>query len=298
MTLVLLGLDALDAALVDRFDMDAYRLDASGEIETFAHSREVPYTLEVWPTVVTGVGPDEHGITESGTSDWNNPILELGSKLTGQLPEGTRGRLGRFVRETTGEREKLAETGSWSVFDRPDAVVHNWPGVYEGSDLQRAWDLMEATTEGMDRSTFERELMGLCAQQFGWAREMLNHSVGIAGVHVHTLDAAGHAYSTDETALTRIYDRVAKYVDELHSALGPEDDILLLSDHGMKTEFLDDDSGHSFRAFAATTSDDVPASVYDVVDWIEMNTGDPAASEDSGGVDIDEEQLRNLGYIE
>lgn len=296
MTLVILGLDALDAALVERFDAEAFRLNESTQIETFAYSRNVPYTLEVWPTAVTGMGPEEHGITGSGTSDWGNPVLELGSRLTGRLSEGTRGKLGSLIEETTGAREKLAETNVQTIFDRKDAVVHNWPGVHDGSDLQRAWDLMGATTKGMKQSTFERELMGLCAEQFGWATEMLNHPVSIAGVHVHTLDAAGHAYSDDEAALSAMYDRVESYVADIEVALDPEDELLLLSDHGMKTGFIDGDSGHSFRAFAATTADTVPEDMYEVASWIEDHASG-IGGEEADAIDIDKENLEDLGYI-
>lgn len=296
MTLIVVGLDALDAELINYFDIDAYRLETSTELDTFAHSRDVPYTLEVWPTVVTGVGPEEHGITGSGTSDWTNPLLEFGSKLTGRLPEGTRGKLGRITRDLTGEREQLAETDVTSVFDVEGGVVHNWPGVHDGSDLQRAWDLMGAVTEGMGRREFERELFGLCAQQFGWAREMCHHTLKVAGVHVHTLDAAGHAYSDDEEALKAVYERVGEFVSQLHTSLGSGDDLLLLSDHGMQTAFLDGDSGHSFRAFAATTADECPTDVFDVADWIESRYSD--IESDKTAVDMPEDQLRQLGYIE
>jgi len=131
------------------------------------------------------------------------------------------------------------------MFDADDAVVHNWPGVHDGRPLQRAWDLMNAVAEGMPRHEFERELFGLCAQQFGWAREMLEHPVSIAGVHVHTLDAAGHAYAyaDDEAALGRAYDRVGEYVEEIVAALGEDDDLLVVSDHGMRAAFYPPDTG-------------------------------------------------------
>jgi len=63
MTVVVLALDALDAGLVDHFDLDAVRLESGGEIETFANTQSVPYTPEVWATVATGLEPAEHGIT-------------------------------------------------------------------------------------------------------------------------------------------------------------------------------------------------------------------------------------------
>jgi hypothetical protein len=301
MTVVLLALDALDAGLVELFDATAFELESSQQIETFSHAKDTPYTPEVWTTVATGVGPEDHGITGPGTSEWSNPIFELGSRFTGRLTESTRGTLGRFVRDKTGEREQIGETDAETIFGRDGAVVHNWPGVHDGSYLQQAWDLMNAVAEGKPRQEFERELLGLGAQQFGWAREMLNHDVALAGVHVHTLDAAGHAYAEDEEALRNIYERVGGFVDELVDSLGPDDELLLLSDHGMRTSFYggpDEDgtpSSHSWRAYASSTTDSVPDDVFDVVDWVDEQVEHQTVQREQ--IDIDEEQLKDLGYI-
>lgn len=304
MTLVVLALDGLDAGLVEHFDASAFVLESAGRIETFAHAREKPYTLEVWPTVATGLGPDEHGVTGPGTSDWGNPLLELGSRLTGLLPEGTRGTLGDLVRRSTGERERLGRTDAETIFDGEGCVVRNWPGVGDGRDLQYAWDLMGVVSEGMPRAEFERKLLGQCAEQFGWAREMLRHDVRLAGVHVHALDAAGHAYADDEESLERVYRRVGEYVDELVASLAPEDDLLLLSDHGIHVTFYGPDAAgdrpdpasHSFRAFASATTDDLPESVYDVRGWVERHI--PDRYERRGDeVDLPTKRLRDLGYV-
>lgn len=298
MTILLLGLDALDAGLIEYFGTEAFDLGESGEIETFAYGRDVPYTLEVWPAVATGVGPEEHGVVGAGTSEWDNPLLEAGSRLTGRLAEGTRGKLGRLVRQYTGQRERLATTDLETVFDADGAVVRNWPGVHGGSDLQHAWDLMYAASEGMPKAEFERQLLGLGAEQFAWAREMLNHEVSLAGVHVHTLDAAGHAYADSEADLERVYRRIGEFVTELDAARGPGDDILLLSDHGMHTPFYDGERGHSWRAFASTTADVLPADVMDVAEWIRARLPDHAVGPEDERVEVREDELRALGYIE
>ncbi|ELY82098.1 alkaline phosphatase family protein [Natrinema gari] len=305
MTVVVLALDALDAGLVDHFDLDAVRLESGGEIETFANTQAVPYTPEVWATVATGLEPAEHGITGSGTSEWANPALDLASTVTGRLDESTRGTLGKLVRSRTGTRERIGETDRESMFDADDAVVHNWPGVADGRPLQRAWDLMNAVAEGMPRHAFERELFGLCAQQFGWAREMLAHPVSIAGVHVHTLDAAGHAYADDEAALGRAYDRVGGFVDEIVAALGEDDDLLVVSDHGMRTAFYPPDAGetpasHSWRAYASSTAETCPRSVYDVRRWVEERAAqsETGAAGSDEGIDMPTDRLRELGYLD
>lgn len=301
MTVVILALDALDYGLIKHFNLDAFRLESSGEVETFAKTQDVPYTPEVWATVATGLPPEEHGITGSGTSEWDNPALGLFSRFTGRFDESTRGTLGKFVRSKTGQRERIGETDSESMFNAEGAVVHNWPGVHDGRPLQRAWDLMNAVAEGMPRHDFERELYGLCAQQFAWAREMLNHPISIAGVHVHTLDAAGHAYADDEEALRNAYVRVGEFVEELLDTLGERDELLLLSDHGMHTAFFPPDrdenpASHSWRAYASSTVDTHPKSVYDVRDWVESHAQSTSVTDER--IDIPTERLRELGYLE
>ncbi len=164
---------------------------------------------------------------------------------------------------------------------------------------------MNAVAEGMSRSEFERELFGLCAQQFGWAREMLKHPVSIAGVHVHTLDAAGHAYADDEDALGRAYDRVGGFVDEIVAALGEDDELLVVSDHGMRAAFYPPDAGekpasHSWRAYASSTADTYPKSVYDVRRWAEERAAESGtgASGTDEGIDMPTDRLRELGYLD
>lgn len=308
MTVVVLAIDALDAGLVEHFDLEDFRLESSGDLETYANTQDLPYTPEVWATVATGLPPDEHGVTGGGTSEWDNPVLEGLSRVSGRLDESTRGTLGKFVRSRTGERERIGRTDAESMFDADGAVVHNWPGVADGRPLQRAWDLMNAVARGMPRSEFERELFGQCAQQFAWAREMLNHPVSIAGVHVHALDAAGHAYADDEAALRHAYERVGEFVREVVDALEEGDDLLLLSDHGMRAEFYPPDDGenpatHSWRAYASSTAETRPESVYDVREWVESRAagtrvGETGRSADEEAVDVPTEHLRELGYMD
>lgn len=299
MTLVVLALDALDAALVEEFDADALRLDTHREIETFNHMRGQPYTLEVWPTVATGLGPEGHGITESGTSEWDNPLLNIASKFTGTLPETTRTRLGNVVSAYTGEEYNLAETDAETMFDAPGRVVHNWPGVANNRYLLDVWRVLKPHEEGQSIETFERQVYGTAAEQFGWVREMIRHNVSLVGAHVHTLDVCGHAYATDKERLRRVYHRIGEMVAEVQARLGDDDDLLVLSDHGMHVEWLDgDDAGsHSWRSMAATTIEDsLFDDVYDARAWIERHTPDWTAGS-AENVDLPEEQLRQLGYI-
>jgi hypothetical protein len=303
MTKLILAIDALDEALIDRFDIDAYRLENSGPMETIAHMRDQPYTPEAWATAATGLHPNEHGIHGAGTSEWENPVLSVASQLTGHLPETIRGTLGRIVSNLNADTASIGQTEAETIFDGPEAVVRNWPGVTDGADLQRAWELMVAVGETIDKNEFERHLFVLCAEQFAWATEMLNHNVGVAGVHVHTLDAAGHAYSTDETALRRVYERVAEFVDVTRKALGPHDELLLLSDHGMTVSFHSDGAdikspgSHSWRAFSATTTKSRPRHIDQMVDWVGETSTDSHVLGELDDLSISKDQLRDLGYL-
>lgn len=299
MTLVILALDALDAELVEYFDIDAYRLNTHREIETFANMNERPYTLEVWPTVATGLTPEEHGVTFGKTSQWENPLLELGSRITGHLSERTRTRLGRLAERTVDAESSHGQTDQPTIFDGDANVVHNWPGVTDGSELQHVWDLMVQASRGeIPKEVFDREVLATAAEQFGWAKEMLRHEVGVAGVHVHALDAAGHSYGESEADLRRIYERVGEFVGEIEALLTPDDDLLVISDHGMNTSFTDPDkkpSAHSWRAFASTTYQSLPDSVFEVKDWVEEHSD--STTVDRTNVELPEEQLRDLGYM-
>lgn len=299
MTLLILGLDALDEALIDEFGVDELRLDASTRMETVAHVREEPYTPEAWATVATGLHPRDHGVS-TGTSSWDNPVVDRLADYAGHLSMSTRARLGNLVTRTTGAEYTIREVDVPTMFDGDDRAVHNWPGVARGSELKRAWDLM--WREGQTEAEFERDILGLAAEQFGWAREMLNHEVAVAGVHVHLLDATGHAYCTEREKLAASYRRAGEFVAEIRDALGDDDDLLVLSDHGMVVDFYSDEGdrdltigNHSWRALASSTAETVPETVFDVREWVDDHASVVRARRDR--LDIDEERLRDLGYV-
>lgn len=307
MTLLIVGLDGLDAGLVEYWDLDPFRLSQSREIETFRYGHVRPYTLEVWPTIATGLHPREHGIIKGDTSDWENPVLDFLSQFAEYLPGDLQSRLGRYLDSTTNSNFDLARTTSDTFFDGPKRAVENWPGVTSGKELVDVWNMTKA---GYSSSAFEREVLGKAAGQFGWAREMLHHDPVLAGVHIHALDVFGHAYANNRGDLShttgriqdleRTYRNVAKKVDRLRAALSDDDELLILSDHGMRNELIDepnvDFGNHSFRAFAATTIDDpLPTTVFDVHDWVESRVGE---ADEEEAMEMPTEQLRELGYIE
>ena len=301
--LIVLALDALDYEHVEHFGTSELELQQSREIETFSYMKDQPYTLEVWPTVATGLGPSEHGLTGAGTSEWSNPVLDFLSNYTSNLGGNTRDKLGRIAESITGSSYSIPETDAEHVFEGRGRVVHNWPGVYNSAELKRVWDTANPDEGDQTIAGFEREIFGIAAEQFGWTREMLNHELMLVGCHVHTLDMCGHIYRYNEDRYRHVYERVANWVAEIESRLGEDNDLLLLSDHGIHTDWDSDSTEpgrHSYRAMAATTmSKELFDDVRDVRDWIEEAIEDQEVSYDDEGEDMDipTEQLEDLGYI-
>lgn len=303
MTVVVLAIDAIDHELVDHFDLDSLRLETNGEIETFNYSQDVPYTPEVWTTVATGLPIEEHDVKNAGTSEWSNPFLELGSKLTGHLSENTRYRLGQLVTSHTDEDWGFGTTSMETMFDGERRYLHNWPGI-DNSDVDEVHDLYNQVIDDDLLSTeFDAAVYSIAAQEFEWAEELLRCrerielSPVLLGLHTHILDAAGHVYGDDEEKLAEYYQWVEQRVESIQSLLKDDDELLLLGDHGMEAAFLGDETPgqHSWRPHVASTDDTVPADVVDVREWIESRL---VESERSGeAMDIPEKQLRDLGYI-
>lgn len=296
MTLVVLALDGVDAGLVEEFDIDAFRLDSHGEIETFEYGETGPYTLELWPTVATGLHPRDHGITGSNISQWDNPVFELGSKITAYLDGSVRTTLGHFVRDRFGSDYDIPETDKPTIFDDEGRVVHNWPGVVNSHELREVWRM---TNQGYSQAELEREILGKAASQFGWVREMLNHNVSLAAVHVHAADIFGHTYCEAPDDLRRTYERVAAFVNEVRESLGEDDELLLISDHGVRNVVLDTEENagsHSYRAFASSTFETIPSGMRDAAEWIDAHVEDVQVDDEE--LDMPKDQLRQLGYIE
>jgi predicted AlkP superfamily pyrophosphatase or phosphodiesterase len=300
MTLVVLGIDALEPELVDRWDLEYIPLDGYGEMETYAYTKDRPLTPEVWPTIATGLGPEEHGVTKQNTSEWDNPIVDFASKFTWFLSFRARGALGDIATKVTGADHTIPETEAEGIFTGRDRVVHNWPGVTNSDWLRKVWATANPGENDTTEDEFDRSVYAIAVQQFAWAEEMLTHPATLIGVHVHLLDMGGHIYSNDEDRLREMYQWTDEWVERILSAMDEDDEMLILSDHGIVTPWSEEDGTrygeHSWRAFSSSTTGDRPADVYDVPEWVEDQISELEYNSGTE-VDIPEEQLKDLGYI-
>lgn len=302
MTLVVLGIDALDHKQVEYFDFDEFYLDNYRALETFTYMWDRPHTGEVWPTVATGLHPREHGITKSGEAEWDNLFVEFASKFTADLPLSMRRQLGELANATMGAEWSLSETDADSFLDGDHRVCHNWPGVYRSSELERLWKKVDLLNKSDSAEVeFDRDLLGEAAEKFGWIEEMLDHELALIATHIHIIDLSGHVYTTNEGHYRSFYEWTARHVRDVLNAMDEDDELLILSDHGMGAQWLNDEADtvgvHSMRAHVASTIDEpLPKSVFEAREWIESRIPDVNVEETD--LDLPEEQLRQLGYIE
>ncbi|GAB3669320.1 alkaline phosphatase family protein [Halopiger thermotolerans] len=295
-TVCVLALDAADYELLKKFDCENVLLEKNGPLEVFTHNFDVPQTTEVWPTIATGLSPEEHGMSRH-VRQWDNPILQSLSQITAVLPNQVRTALGVPFRAFGVDRSIEQTSTADHVFDE----AFGWPGITPAEHLYEAWQWYSEASDGeLTVSELSDRLRANTGQEFGWLAAMSRSDAAVIGVHSHVLDVAGHLFATEPERLQSIYN----WVDDLLGWLREYvDQLVVLSDHGMETSVTGDDEpgNHSWRAMVATQgiSGPLPSSAYDVREWLEDNAPKPTENDESeielGEV---EQHLSDLGYIE
>lgn len=295
--ITVIALDAADYRLLKEWGCENVLLENHGALETYVYGASVPATVEVWPTIATGLSPEEHGIiAEQNAQNWEHPLLRLASSVTKYLPREARDFLGKPFHKN-GSKKRIAQTDASHVFE--DGYVFGWPGITDAEHLVDAWNLMFRTDQNaLTSPEFEGHLFRNTGAEFGWAARMADEHVPIVGVHSHILDIAGHAYANREDKLRNVYEKVDSMLGFLRSQT---DTLVVLSDHGMQTGWIDEDTSpgtHSRRAMISTTEEGaLPKSVYDVCDWLEQKKRGGEQSADIVESDAPTEHLRDLGYF-
>ncbi|MDZ7687777.1 MAG: alkaline phosphatase family protein [Halobacteriales archaeon] len=324
MTLVVLGVDALDPELVDSDEHPSLTLESHRSIETITSSTGEPSTHELWPTIITGLRPEEHGLVLDEGVAWQNPVLRIGRDV-GQyvLTDGMRTRIGAWLLNNTDEdafREPVTyyeENDIQTVFDGRDSKAIGIPNyVVDPDDEDREHELRKSMGELFERDPDEKgghtsddphEFYELCMEMVmirvaRTRRALRSHNYELVFGYTSGLDLVGHV-SYDLPALQeRAYDETDDFVGELRDDLG-DDELLLVSDHGLQ------DGVHTHEAMVAGTKEEMVESIDSVTDVRgavedELRAGDhqPAPDETTARRDDEKgekvrEQLEDLGYM-
>ena len=323
MTLVVLGIDALDPELVDADEHPSLALAAHESIATIDSSAGEPSTHELWPTMITGLRPEDHGLVLDDGVAWESPLLRYGSRVADHLlPDDLQTRIGGWLLTRTDEdafrtpATYYEDNDIETVFDGREAVAIGVPNyVTDSDDEDREHQLRrhmgelferDADAKGGHRSADPEKFYERCLEMSmiriaRVRRALRSRRYELVFGYTSGLDLVGHVSYDRPDLQRRAYRELDEFVGELHGDLGADDELLLVSDHGLQEGL------HTHEAIIAATTASLVDSVDGVVDVraaieAELDATDhrpddreTAAVEGSG--DEVRDQLENLGYL-
>jgi hypothetical protein len=323
MTLVVLGIDALDPELVDADEHPSQTLAAHRSIATIDSSAGEPSTHELWPTIITGLPPEDHGLVLDDGVAWESPLLRYGSRVADHLiSDDLQTRVGGWLLNRTDEdafrvlATYYEDNGIETVFDGREAVAIGVPNyVTDPDDEDREHQLRrhmgelferDADAKGGHRSADPDEFYERCLEMAmvriaRVRRALRSRRHELVFGYTSGLDLVGHVSYDRPELQRRAYRELDEFVGELRGDLRASDELLLVSEHGLQ------DGLHTHEAMVAATT----ASLVEPVDGVadvraaieaELDAADhrpdgreTAAAEGSG--DEVRDQLEDLGYL-
>jgi hypothetical protein len=323
MTVVVFGIDALDPGLVDPGEHPNLTLDAHRAIETIQSVAGEPSTHELWPTIITGLPPAEHGLELDDGVAWENPILRTGSTVADSvLPDSVQTRVGAWLLNNTEEdafrmpASYYEERGLSTLLDGPTREAIGVPNyVVDGDSEDREHQLRkemgelferdpEATGghESADPAAFYEQCMEMSMIRTARVRRALrSRAHELVFGYTSGLDLIGHVSHDRPELQQQAYDELDEFVGELRGDLRAGDELVLVSDHGLQ------DGLHTDEAMLAATDPDVVDAVESVLDVRAAVEGlldggehtPDGRDSDRGGVESEavREQLEDLGYV-
>lgn len=295
--IIVVGIDAADWRLIERWNLENLLLDQHTEIKSICHTHDFPATLEVWPSIATGLPPSEHGVILNAANRPSRSLLyRTAANIINNLPNDVQNHIMSLKESTVGTA--FPQTKSPTVFK--DGAVKDWPGVTPCVDWQQesAW-FSELEAGELDVEDFKCYSLGHVGSHLGWLAGMEEAGVPIAGTHIHYLDYIGHMFAKRELHLREAYSQVNSFVGWLRQRT---DRLVILSDHGMQTTITDDPNPgvHSQEAYISTTLDgELPTNVLDIRDWLEDKISMESITTERSETRIDapRDHLEDLGYL-
>ena len=306
---VVLGWDALDVEVAEEFGLAEAFGPHYAPLETFDNPvLGKPHTYELWPSIVTGVTPDEHGIhaaTEEEGVDWGNPLIATASRLAQDVvPKSVRTKIGQLLRESGAEldfeyADYYRDHGIPTVFDsrRSRSVAIPNHRVAADDDLDLVFDRgaqlgeflnVQNVGDGKTRhfpkvplGQLEERLVAETTKKLGVVRAALRREYDILFVWLGYLDTVGHlapvVAEEDPGWQERAYRLAANMTREIRAELTEADTLVCVSDHGLQ------DGDHTPHAFIGATDEraiEGVESVFDVREGLERVTPSRRAVED------------------
>jgi len=323
MVLVVFGIDALDPQLVDADAHPNLVLETHRSIDTIVSSAGEPSTHELWPTIITGLAPAEHGLTlEDDGVVWENPLISAGSRVADYLlPDAVQTRIGAWLLTNTDAdafrtpASYYRDRGISTVFDGRDATAIGVPNYVVDPDTEdrehslrrHMGELFQRDPEATGGHTsadpyeFYEQCLEMAMVRTARVRRGLRggRSELVFG-YTSGLDLVGHVTYDLPDLQRRAYDELDEFVGELRADLNEGDELLLVSDHGLQ------DGVHTEEAMVAGTDPQLVEAIESVTDVraavdAELDrtdhSGDVRRGDFAGDGDEVREQLEDLGYM-
>lgn len=323
MVVVILGIDALDPELVERETHPNLTLEAHREIATINSVEGEPSTHELWPTIITGLRPEDHGLRLDDGVAWENPLLAVGSRVASTLlPDSLQTRIGAWLLNNTNQdafrvaASYYSKNGYSTMFDGREASPIGIPNYVANTEIddrehtlrRQLGDLFERNpgAKGGHTSTDPYEFYEQCLEmsmvRIARARRALRgRQSELVFAYTSGLDLIGHVTYDLPELQHEAYDEIDQFVGELRNDLRNDDELVLVSDHGLQ------DGVHTESAMVASTNPKIIDELESVVDFrgaidAELSRTDhttnvsPEAVERGDGTAV-KAQLEDLGYM-
>jgi hypothetical protein len=255
---------------------------------------------------------------------WGNPVLDRASDVADYLlPDSLQTRIGAWLLTNTDSdafrtrATYYAENGLSTVFDGREALPIGVPNYVVDPDsedrehqLRRSLgDLFERDPEAVgghtsaDPDTFYEQCLEMLMIRVARTRRGLRGGrYELVFGYTSGLDLVGHVAYDAPDLQERAYAEADEFVGELRADLGADDELLLVSDHGLQ------EGVHTHEAMVAGTSPgmvEAIGSVTDVRAAVETeldehdHSPEPRAARQRDGVGGEQvrEQLEDLGYM-
>jgi len=335
---VVLGWDGLDFEVATEFGLVELFGDHTKKIDTIDNPElGKPHTMELWPSIITGLTPQEHGLQWSASddrADWKDPRIDRLSRVAeGMIPKRLRTRIGRVLLNAGSElgyteAEEYGESGIETMFDGRVALPIAIPNYRTALDLRldvetnREWELgeylnLERDDDGeihhepeIPLSELELRLGIEAYTKLGLIHTSVHREYDVIFVWFSFLDTVGHLSPVaDPGWQERGYRIAARETRQIGELLEPEDTLVCVSDHGLQG------GSHTHHAFLGASDKRVVAGIESVIDVREgIDRVTPSSGERDGYPDLrppyrsaeegtrrtaDEvrSQLEDLGYM-
>ncbi|TKX39429.1 hypothetical protein EXE51_00695 [Halorubrum sp. CGM5_25_10-8B] len=325
MTVVVVGIDALDAELVSESKHPNLTLNAHSQISTIESANGELSTHELWPTIITGLPPEKHGLTLNSGVGWESPTLRFGGSVADiVLPDQIQSKLGAWILNNT-ETDVFRTPVSYyekneiqTIFDGCNAETIGIPNYVVDLDTddrehelrRQLGDLFERDTSqpgghsSADPALFYEQAMEMVMIRLARIRRAYrSHRYELVFGYTSGVDLIGHIAYSDPSLQDQAYNETDDFVGDLLTDLGSDDTLVIVSDHGLQ------DGIHTEQAMIASTDPRIVDRVDSVVDVrssleeaIAEGDHEPTPSADSRKSSVDDEKqvqehLKDLGYM-